>query len=426
MPQASWAALWVSDQGGANPCIRQALPPTPATTCNSLVTAASSSTSGENIYCEGTFNEQITLGSSAGHDNTTWDNWSGNSCTVDPPNPPTAFYGFVLGDAGNPALNVTIRDLTITTAIFDGIMIGSNSHNATILNNTISSSGNGINISSGTDIVISQNNIFSHQVAGINGSRATPDSFSGLSITRNAIHNITNGGGAGDGIALGGTVSFSVSNVTIANNFIYSNDLNGVTFTAYDDSNSVVNNSFADNDVGVNLGDSKGSPATNTVIRDNIFSIPSRAAYGIYVYNAASTSGLASNYNDFYLEGGGSNAGYWVSGAQQTLANWQTASSGDANSTDVNPQFVSAPSNLHIQAGSPVNDLGTTIVGINDDYDGDPRPWGGAWSMGADQLDGGGGGGVPEFTILTMMLALGAGIGLILLIGRLNKKHNTI
>ena len=104
----------------------------------------------------------------------------------------------------------------------------------------------------------------------------------------------------------------------------------------------------------------------------------------------AQPAGLTSNYNVLYAPGTGGFTGLFNNVDRLTLANWQTATGQDANSIAADPQFVSA-TDLHInpsalRLASPVDNAGTPIAGITDDFDGGPRnattP-----DIGADEID---------------------------------------
>src|SRR5690606_39273966 len=62
--------------------------------------------------------------------------------------------------------------------------------------------------------------------------------------------------------------------------------------------------------------------------------------HGIYKGTAATP--IVSDYNDFHINGSGSNHVGYSGSNQTTLANWQSASSQDANSLDVEPMFAGA------------------------------------------------------------------------------------
>jgi PKD repeat protein len=143
--------------------------------------------------------------------------------------------------------------------------------------------------------------------------------------------------------------------------------------------NQVKNTNFYYN--SVNLTGSTGGRAfyingatsqSNEVI-NNIFSNQG-GGYAIYIDPTTGTPMLECDYNDLYSTG--TNVGYWKSSGNQTnLANWQTASSFDANSLSVDPSFVSS-TDLHVQNGA-LNGQATVNLSsatpVTDDIDGTTR-----------------------------------------------------
>ncbi len=104
---------------------------------------------------------------------------------------------------------------------------------------------------------------------------------------------------------------------------------------------------------------------SNKKIKNNIFSNTG----GGYAYYSGSTYGIIeSDYNNLYATG--TYAGYW-SGQQATLADWQTASSFDANSITLDPLFA-AETDLHV-SNVLMDKQGTPIPEVIDDIDGDTR-----------------------------------------------------
>ena len=88
----------------------------------------------------------------------------------------------------------------------------------------------------------------------------------------------------------------------------------------------------------------------------------------------AGTNAISSKYNNVYAANANT-VGYW-NGTAQTFANFQTSSSGDANSKSVNVNFVnSAAGDLHLTGTSngDVNLRGTPLVSITTDFDGQAR-----------------------------------------------------
>lgn len=88
-----------------------------------------------------------------------------------------------------------------------------------------------------------------------------------------------------------------------------------------------------------------------------------------------------------------------------SVKNLQVAATTDEGNNYVNmrygPLYLGKPTdstgtayipfgNYHIQSGSPAVDTGTTVLGVTHDFDGDTRPQGAAYDIGADELAGGG------------------------------------
>ena len=110
-----------------------------------------------------------------------------------------------------------------------------------------------------------------------------------------------------------------------------------------------------------------------------------------YAIGTASTTfvNLDSNYNDLYTLS--ANAGFFRSGGlgatatdYPNLAAWQAATARDANSLEVNPQFI-LPGNLHIVSNGPLVNIGIPIAAVTDDFDGQNRPATGV-DIGADEI----------------------------------------
>jgi hypothetical protein len=91
----------------------------------------------------------------------------------------------------------------------------------------------------------------------------------------------------------------------------------------------------------------------------------------------ANMSNLMSNFNDLFTSG--ANASFTRTGSldtsgtdQANLAAWQAASGKDPNSISADPLFVST-SNLHLTCASPAQNVGTPLVAVPDDFDGQVR-----------------------------------------------------
>ena len=114
---------------------------------------------------------------------------------------------------------------------------------------------------------------------------------------------------------------------------------------------------------------------------DNIFDNSRSNGSGAgknYAISLAATAGAACDYNDLYAGGVGGFVGLFSAMDQLTLANWQAATTLDANSISGDPLFLmpngtGATGDLHIVCGSPAINRGTPIAGIATDFDGDTR-----------------------------------------------------
>jgi hypothetical protein len=100
-------------------------------------------------------------------------------------------------------------------------------------------------------------------------------------------------------------------------------------------------------------------------------------------YNVNTNTNIISDYNLFYRPSAGS-AFRWnnITYTLAQFATYQAASSQDAHSISTNPLLVSA-SDFHLQAGSPCKDAGATLAGVTDDYEGNARPQGAGYDIGA-------------------------------------------
>ncbi|MCM2279159.1 MAG: hypothetical protein NDJ89_13870 [Oligoflexia bacterium] len=194
------------------------------------------------------------------------------------------------------------------------------------------------------------------------------------------------GAGGGDGVlvdmygATGG-----LGGLLIRNNFIYGDFERGVFLRAYDGS---IGATLHQNTIVMSRANSYagyfvpfwGSVSAN--LKNNIFVQTAPAgAMGIYCSNSG-TVALTSNHNLFYLPNGATLGFYWVTTAT-TLAQWQTATGGDANSLVADPLLV-GPTDLHLQAGSPAQGAGQPGLGVAQDIDGEARP--DPADIGADEL----------------------------------------
>lgn len=260
----------------------------------------------------------------------------------------------------------------------------------------------GMQISNVNAPAISHNTIF-------NISKSTSGNAVGIELGSNVIGGTVDGNVIKDiqatstsGYAAWG-INFSSStgttNVTVSNNMI-----SGIKTSNYSATGTFYNafgirltggtnlkiyhntiNMYGDVADGTSIGMSanlviSSSSVTGADIRDNIFvntqnfGVAGSKAYNIFTSNTTLNGTI--NYND-YSGANGSNTTYYVgygnSAAINTLADWKTFTTQDANSIAVAPVFTS-PSDLHlVPVSNALLDNKGTNVGITTDFDGDSR-----------------------------------------------------
>jgi len=345
--------------------------------------------------------------------------------------------------------NLTIENNIITRCWYGIVCNGTIANymdNLVIRNNIIGSTTGGSEVafrgmlltntqaipSPGATVAIVEGNDI--QVTGSTGSGSTSmgielaDGNAGALIRKNNIHDIrqpqTLGNGA-YGIGISG--SNNNSGITISNNFI--RDMSNMEHSSgtplgnanvpygINVSGAVSNLKIYFNTISLNASNTgSGSMytfalgvtsalATGLDIRNNIFSntqaTSNAAAKRFAIYLAGTAASITSlNNNNFYFAGTGT--GVFLLGNlngtdRADLASWQTATSQDAASSNVNPNFTSS-TDLHIPDGVPsqLESNGVAAGGITTDFDGDTRPGpigsvnGGATApdVGADEFDG--------------------------------------
>ncbi len=155
--------------------------------------------------------------------------------------------------------------------------------------------------------------------------------------------------------------------------------------------------------------------------------------FAIVVSNTVATT-QTLNFNAYFHSGTGGVLGLWSTTNQTTIADWRTASAGDANSINGDPGFQSA-TDLRPTLGSPVLGVGTPIGTVTTDFMGNTRsattPSIGAYENGADaagpQISYTALGNISTFTARTLTASISdvsgvptAGVGLPVLYWRVN------
>ena len=123
-------------------------------------------------------------------------------------------------------------------------------------------------------------------------------------------------------------------------------------------------------------------------LRNNIFANTTTIGNRYAIYADVATTFSNIDYNDYFST---QNVGYFSNPAtasstwtRATLADWRVSTGQDLNSKAVNPLFVSS-TDLHLQGTSPLIDMGVFLTGITTDIDGQTRPLGAGFDIGADE-----------------------------------------
>ncbi len=128
---------------------------------------------------------------------------------------------------------------------------------------------------------------------------------------------------------------------------------------------------------GIFLGTGSTADIQDNIIVNNLglLGATGYGSIGVYLQTAVAQLEM-SNYNDIFVNATGTgvkNVGQVAATGYITLADWQTATTQDANSISANPEFIS-DTDLHITPGSTVvAGMGVTIATVTTDIDGDTR-----------------------------------------------------
>lgn len=317
------------------------------------------------------------------------------------------------GSATNPNTGTVITDNTFGPAAYGNDQIGKSGVVAReedgiqITNNTFRHIGNDFaGTSAGTDRVA----IALTTDGAWTNSSTTPQTavyVKNAVITRNVIYNITDERTfSAAGIVLAGADGANPTNNLVANNMISNLKANGTASDqvvgigiAAGNGDKIVFNSISctggDTDpnasattpsqtnAGINI---TNSAVTNPDIRNNIVqmdlfssSAPTlrTACIGIPASYTWGTGVL--NYNNYFVPAANTVAHTGVIGGTAgtfylTLANWQAAATQDANTTAVQPVFLST-TDLHLfsSLNPTLSNTGTPVAGITTDIDNDTR-----------------------------------------------------
>ena len=171
----------------------------------------------------------------------------------------------------------------------------------------------------------------------------------------------------------------------IANNMVYFASLSGI----YDDEGS-------DNQYYFNSVYQEMNPSTTynlylnhgndiDLMNNVLYHSGGGTHYAMSITGDLITYPVTSDYNDLYAPN--AYVGYY-NGNQATLTNWQTATSLDSNSLNLDPDFISlATPDLHCNPTSPLDMMGIPIREVTVDFDSTMRDESSP-DIGADEFEG--------------------------------------
>jgi parallel beta-helix repeat protein len=206
-----------------------------------------------------------------------------------------------------------------------------------------------------------------------------PDNVSGALVEQNRVQNNGGNGFNCDGLR----------NSIVRNNLITGWQKYGVVLFQIDSAlpsagNIIVNNTFADGQSGSGAALRLLDAATGNTILNNI--LLGGDGNGLRI-SSDSQSGLVSDYNVI-----GNSVQSEDTGNSQSLAQWQASSGQDAHSfvAAESSLFVAPGSDYHLKPASPAIDAGTSTDAPPNDLDGNPRPQGATFDIGAYEFSQGG------------------------------------
>ncbi|MFN8299201.1 MAG: PKD domain-containing protein, partial [Chitinophagales bacterium] len=336
--------------------------------------------------------------------------------------------GATLGNAGY-FNNVTLQNLDVRyayTGIYANATVAAgNGNNFKVLNCALNASATadaldfaGITLVGVDGGLISGNDIGNFETTydendiGIFCATGTTNTI----IEKNIIHDLLYTGTAGYGNkGINISTGLAAANITIRNNFIRNITGDGDSYSSFGAaysptgiylsgatqagvniyyntiylSGATLNYSSAAASVGIGLDDGAAATIKNNIIRNELGRSGS-TGFGAYAIAAEISSAqfTAIDYNDYYVASNitaGNYIGRIAGNSHATLAAWQTAAAGDANSKNIMPNFAST-TDLHLVPGLNIslNNLGTSIAGTTTDIDGDVRS--ATPDMGADEF----------------------------------------
>jgi parallel beta-helix repeat protein len=276
----------------------------------------------------------------------------------------------------------------------DETLIGSNTVVSNMANTTGQGKGGGISLRYSDDVLVADNTIMS------NTAGADPESRGGglyLEYSNTGPHyhivgnTIRGNSAAADGRGYGGGVRLFYSNATLDSNFILGNraTFGGGVDTANSTFFTMTNNILAQNSLNgvytwASPGPSCGLLVHNTIAQNGSSGVSLSQNSALTLTNNI----IVSHTTGIYATPGHTNTVV----ADYTLfyGNTRDTDGGVITSTHAitgrDPLFVDPVGwNYHLRAGSPAVDAGIAVPWLTWDIDGDPRPLGAGYDIGADE-----------------------------------------
>ena len=226
----------------------------------------------------------------------------------------------------------------------------------------------GIYLADDNDASGNVSNVFNNQIISVAYTNASnTNGAKGIELTALGTYNIYNNFITGLSGPTGGTGVLRGLNVSG----------NGQLATLRFQHNSILIGDSPLNTPDVIVGADFEGNLTSTRFENNIVSVRENDApnsYCIRLTDPQPAANFISNFNNFHVGGTSTKVGKYDDDEAPTLANWQTASTRDANSISKAVTFVSA-TDMHLTGSSngDVDLIGTPIATITTDFDGDSR-----------------------------------------------------
>ncbi|MHC4714273.1 MAG: putative Ig domain-containing protein, partial [Planctomycetota bacterium] len=282
--------------------------------------------------------------------------------------------------------HVTIKNNEVFDSVSTGIYTEHSDYVAVENNHAYSNGGSGVYNDASSDNGVVRDNLFHDNASngvGMNGDQwATGDGImTGWLFERNTIYN------NGNGFSCDG-----VEDSTYRNNLVYYNTskslyLYGMDGNTTSRNNRVLNNTMVNKDPSyytvMIYNDYPGSlphGVGNKLFNNILYNYDPRINRGSICIDIAAETDFESNYNVVMeMFGLDDNAQYI------TFAEWQGRGH-DLNSIQAaDTALFEDPANYdyHLKTGSPAIDAGTTLADVNDDIEGNARPYNGVYDIGA-------------------------------------------